>query len=197
MVEYNKVYKKRDGRKLVAGGPRDIQIKQRIINSTASVSSNELEQLRHDVDALSSNTNRSMPVDDDLASKIDEAIEEISVELERRYLDKISGLEATINEKNKYIKRLEIKLDKQDEIIYNFTNKINTAPVYTGQFDPVDDENKITRPGIANIVIDATEKGSEDKFESHIKTKEIKSSKPLSNNVNKLKNLMGSKLPKN
>lgn len=196
VMTYNKVYKKSDGRKLVAGGPRDLQLKQK---SRSLQSSEDLLTLRKEVERLV-NSNRTQDMDStDFATVVDEAIEELSIELEKRYIERISDLESTIAEKIEYIKRLESKLDKQDEIIYNLTNKVAAAPVYTVAAPLLEDDRELSnsnRPSIDNIVIDPTKKGSEDKLESHVTTKEVTTAKSTtSTNINKLKDLMGSKLP--
>lgn len=190
MVEYNKIYKKRDGRVLVASGPREAQKRQQ----AAAVSPNELESIREELDNLRanfSNTCRS----ESQSVELDWAIEEITLEIEHRYVRRISELESTLKDREKYILKLEERIDKQDELISKLTNSIGAIPVSTG-VTPIIVNDDIKRPNIDKIFIDPTSKGDEDKLESHVKTKEVKSEKPnMSANLNKLKDLMGSKLP--
>lgn len=192
MVEYNKIYKKRDGRVLVASGPREAQKRQK---TSEIPSTDELNILRDEVNRLRSGMGGDAAYADDLAAKLDEAIEEVTVVLEKRYLDRISMLQDTLEDRNNYIVKLETRIDKQDNIIQKLTSNIGAAPAQSGA-SPDEIIESSSRPNIDKIFIDPTSKGSEDKLESHVKTRETKSAKPTtSSNINKLKNLMGSKLP--
>lgn len=193
MVEYNKIYKKRDGRVLTASGPRESQRRQQ---NNPAPPMEDLATLREEIHSLRANLSKTPAQTDNTADKFDEILEEVSAELEQRYVDRISSLEALLEDRDKYIIKLEGRLDKQDALLQNITNKISAVPIAEGTA-PSHIEEKTGRPGIDSVFIDPTAKGSEDKLESHVKTKETVSSKPTtSSNINKLKDLMGSKLPK-
>lgn len=191
MVEYKKIYKKRDGRVLIANGPREAQKRQQGITQT---STDELENLKEEIHMLRANLDNVPRTSDDMATKIDEVIEEVSFELEQRYIDRISTLESTLEDREKYIIKLEGRIEKQDNLIQKLTNNIGTIPAQVGTA-PVPVEEYPARPNIDTIFIDPTTKGAEDRLESYVKAREVKSEKPnMSANLNKLKDLMGSKL---
>lgn len=192
-IDYKKVYKKRDGRTLVASGPRNAQVRQ---NDVVRTEVDELSKLRKDIEELASNIPSNTSSDGAMAMKIDEAIEEISAELEQRYVDKISTLESLLEEKIEQIKKLEEKVDNKDRLIETLTNKISAAPVIQSGA-ATDSTVESSRPSIDNVFIDPTSKGSEDRLESHVKVTKVDSTKPaVSDNINKLRSLMGNKLPK-
>lgn len=193
MVEYNKIYKKRDGRILTASGPREAQ-KRFQFGEAASIS--ELEALRAEINILRNELTASSRSIDSSTSSMDEVIEEVASEIEQNYVDRISMLETTLDDKNKYIIKLEDRIDKQDALIQKLTNNIGIAQIQPVAVPTVSEDVAI-RPSIDSVFIDPTVKGSEDKLESHVKIKEIKSAEvSTSANINKLKNLIGSKLPK-
>lgn len=192
MVEYNKIYKKKDGRVLVANGPREAQRRQQ----TNTVTHEELESIREELDSLRANLNTTSIASEVSTTQLDTIIEETTLEIEQRYLKRISELETTLEERNKYIVKLEDRLDKQDMLLSKLTSNIGVIQATAGTAPVVVDET-ISRPTIDSVFIDPTAKGAEDKLKSYVKSEEVKSSKTnTSASIDKLKNLMGSKLLK-
>ena len=192
MVVYNKkIYKKRDGRVLTASGPRE---SQKRLQLGEAVSTSELDSIRAEINILRNEFTTS-PISVD-SSSIDEVIEEVTSDIEKRYMDRISTLEATLVDKDNYIIKLEARLDKQDELIQKLTNSIGTVQIQSSSI-PIVLEDKSTRPNIDSVFIDPTVKGSEDRLESFVKSKEVLSTQPDTEaSINKLKNLIGNKLQK-
>ena len=189
MVEYNKINKTRPVRSLGR-----VEISQQYRGAT-KVSTSELDGLREEIHMLKNNIdNTSRLAADDLTLKLDEALEEIAAELEQRYIERISTLEATLDDRNSHIVKLEERIDTQDILIKKLTNTLGAAPIGA---TPIVIDTTSERPSIDKIIIDPTKKGSENELKSYAKPKEVMSSKTTTTaNLNKLKNLMGSKLPK-
>lgn len=192
MVEYNKIYKKKDGRVLVANGPREAQRRQQ----ANAITHNELESIREELDSLRAKLNTTSIASEVSTTQFDTIIEETTLEIEQQYVKRISELETTLEERNKYIAKLEDRLDKQDMLLSKLTNNIGVIQATAGTAPVVVDE-AISRPTIDSVFIDPTVKGAEDKLKSYVKSEEVKSSKTnTSASIDKLKNLMGSKLLK-
>lgn len=187
MVTYdkNKVIKK--GRFLHSRGPRDHQ--RRLENNTNNIIPSD----------FSTYTKEQI---DDILNKV---LEESSLELEKKYIVEINSLKEIILDKknelinsNKMISELNQKLDKKDLLIADLTNKIVKGAVMVASKDHTQSEQVDDRPSMEQVFIDPTKKGAENDFKSHIVTKEEVSTKqPIAFNINKLKALMGNKLPKN
>lgn len=195
MVIYNKIYEKKDGRKLVAGGPRDFQKRQNPTTAHSDVS-NELDGLRKEIKELTSGitTNSGQYTKQQIDDAVNLAIEEVSIDLEKKYVVEINTLKSENSQLKILNEKLGERIDKKDDVILELTTKLSTGIATITQPGDVNIIND--RPTIDAIFIDPAEKGAEDKFESHVITKETKSLKPdVLANVNKLKNLMG-KLPK-
>jgi len=192
MVEYNKVYKKKDGRILVASGPRASQNRhkqQKINPPTMNIS--ELDSLRKDIKKLTSAipVNTSGYTKEQVDGMINTAIEDVSIDLERKYIFEITELKTENNKLNSTIDKLNNKLDKKDDIILKLTTTNNRAI----SFEDVDLDSPLinNRPSMENIFIDPTKKGEEKDFESHIINKETESdTSKVKSNVDKLKKLM-------
>lgn len=195
MVTYNKqgVAKKGD-RILSSGGPRDRQRKLAMQDNIKYLAGITTNMAAKDVGYSK----------EQLQQIINESLEDISIDLENKYIKELSDLkkdlikkEETIENLNNNITKLEDKLDKRDSTILELSKNLTTAPrtiVYT---DEVSSSKEQARPAIDQVFIDPSVKGSENKYESHIKTKEELSTKSrVKSDVDKLKALMGSKLPK-
>jgi len=204
MVIYNKVFEKKDGRKLVATGPRSNQTRQKQaqIDAPATIDTLAIEELKKELKNITSKITDRPNVEgyskDQVNEMINTAIEEVSVELENKYLLEIATLKQSVLDGKDSIKtltennyNLQERVDKKDNVILELTAKLSNNYLVT-QSTPEDSN----RPSITNTIIDPAEKGAEDKMESHVKIKEIKSTSDTGANLNKLKNLMV-KLPKN
>jgi len=207
MIAYNKTYTKKDGRTLIASGPRDLQRRQQLDNNPAQssvVDSDEVKSLRKDLEEITSTikAKTSDYTKEQVDEMINSAIEEVTIELEEKYISKINKLKnylsrnkEELSELKTFNKSLNEKLDKKDDVIIDLTSKLSAPQVIMssdGGYTPEDD----ARPSMDNIYIDPIAKGAGDKMESHLTVKEEVSSKPaVIANVDKLKKLMGN-LPK-
>ena len=191
MVEYNKIYKKKDGRLLVASGPRASQNRQKQQKIAPPVmNSPEIESLREDIKKLTSTipTNVSGYTKDQVDTMVNTAIEDVSIDLERKYVFEITELKTKNNKLNSIVDKLNDKLDKKDDIILELTTNNRSV-----SFDSVDSDSTFVdhRPSMDNIFIDPTKKGEEAEFEAHITNKETESdTSKVKSNVDKLKKLM-------
>lgn len=210
MIAYNKVYEKKDGRKLVATGPRSNQTRQKQQQEEipVAVDTSAIEALKDELKNITSTiTNRSSAegyTKDQVDELVNTAIEEVSVDLEKKYIFEIDTLKQSLNNSTERVqeltaanKSLQERVDKKDDVILELTTKLgNTPSVIMATDDMSYTPEDPGRPSIDNIIIDPTEKGAGDRMESHLTVKEVKSQKPkLSSNVDRLKELMGG-LPK-
>ncbi len=185
MVTYNKIYKKKDGRVLVASGPRSVQARQGK-NAEPSVKSSEIDSLREDIKKLTNNipTNAGAYSREKVDEMINAAIEEVSIELEEKYISEIKYLKNKNIELKSTVEKLDEKLDKKDDMILSMT--VNAKAAGVGEVI-VDDD----RPAIDSIFIDPTKKDEENKFESHIVNKDPESGRSkVKSNVDKLRKLI-------
>lgn len=200
-IPYNKVYKKKDGRVLVASGPRNSQ--SRLARQTPSelqdTSSEELTLLRNQVEQLTEHVNGGTYSKDQVNDIINAALEEVTAELEEKYINEINSLKALANERQEIINKLESKIDSKDATIEKLTNQlVNSKPtvIYSSNPDNAVTQNTTNRPQLDSVFVDPSTKGDEDRFESHINVAEVKSEKKAVNaDIDKLKALLGSKLP--
>lgn len=205
MIRYNKKGEVvKSGRMLYSGGPRDRQVKLAEQNTL-----NSFKHLREDLHI--SNDVKSQEIvtysEQQLQDIVNKSVEDISIELEKKYLVELEAnhklidlKDAEITKLMKTISVLENKLDKRDNIILELTTKVsNMLNNGNKQIDACvsTDDDKTTRPSMDKIFIDPTIKGVEDKYESHVVVDEEQSKKDnVANSVNKLKALMGGKSPK-
>ncbi len=199
---YNKEQK--DHRKLKASGPRNMQARDVGVGT-----SEDIKELRAEITKLASTNTLStggytqQQVDDMLNG----AIEEVSVDLEKKYLKDIRELTRFLEDSKNEVSDLKAKLDKKEEVIstkdsviLELTTKITelssrSVTVLQALAETVEEEPN--RPSMGSVFIDPSKKGAEDKMESYVKIKEVKNNDgaKVGANINKLKNLMG-KLPK-
>lgn len=202
MVKYNKNGTVTKGnRKLHSGGPRDRQVKLAEQHSIQDLKNlkKELAEMTTSMGARDVGYSKEQ-----VQSLVNDSLEEISIDLESKYVGEISELKMSVASKDTIIAtltdtvtKLEDKLDKRDETILELTNKVTNITNRGFIAQPTEDIEDPARPSIDKVFIDPTEKGAEDKYESHVTLKEEESSKDsVSSNVDKLKALMGNKLPK-
>ncbi len=206
MIAYNKVYEKKDGRKLVATGPRNSQTRQKRqeVEAPAVIDTTAIDALKDELKSITSTiTNRSSTegyTKDQVDEMVNTAIEEVSIDLEKKYVFEIDTLKQSLADSIERVKELtttntnlQERVDKKDDVILELTAKLSSTPsVIMATDDMSYTPEDSSRPSIDKIVIDPTKKGAEDNIESHLTVKEVKSQKPkLSSNVNKLKELMG------
>lgn len=202
MVKYNKNGTATKGKRLLhSGGPRDRQRKL--------AEQDRLRDLEHLQDELKGMTptmssNGAGYSKDQVHEMINESISEVSVELEKKYVEQIEHLnnelkskDIVISQLTSTVTKLEDTLDKRDNMIMELTNKVTAIGSRGYVAQPTEEIEDSARPSMDKVFIDPSAKGAEKKFESHMKAREEKSTKSsVSSSVDKLKSLMGTKLPK-
>lgn len=190
---YNK--EQNDYRKLKPSGPRNMQTKPDTVSTSEDIKELKAEITKLVSSGISVASGYTQQQVDDM---LNEAIEEVSVDLEKKYVQEIKQLKDKLLVASNEIQKLSGTLDKKDKVIIDLTTKITdlaNRPVTVVQSNKAATEEERDRPSMNESYIDPAKKGAEDKMESHVKIKEIKSKANTGANINKLKNLMG-KLPK-
>lgn len=100
----------------------------------------------------------------------------------------ISELRTKINEYEKQIALLEQKVESKDELI----EALKSRTVVSGS----EEEIETKRPQMERHFVDPLEEGAGKGLKQHIHVKHVKSDKKVDDKVDKLKGLLGSKLPK-
>lgn len=204
MVTYNKEgVAQKDGRLLFSGGPRDRQRKL-AEQEAAAIIKKELSGITTDMTAKSVGYSKEQ-----VENLVNKTVEEVSIDLEKKYLEKINNLEKELSHKdaviidlNNTINKLNDKIDVRDATLLDLTAKItelSNRPTHVLHSNSTEDlvVEDSSRPSIDKIFIDPTANGGEDKYESHVTSTETKSNKPIvSNSIDKLKQIMGNKIPK-
>lgn len=202
MVKYNKNGTATKGDRLLhSGGPRD---RQRKLAEQESI--RDLQNLKKELSDLTTNMGAKDVgySKEQVRTLVNDSIEEVSVDLETKYIKELKELRASVASKDVIISnltdtitKLEDKLDKRDDTIMELTSKVSAMASRGYVAQPTEDVEDPSRPSIDKIFIDPTEKGAEDKYESHVTVKEEQSEKTnVTSEVDKLKALMGNKLPK-
>jgi hypothetical protein len=209
MIAYNKVYEKKDGRKLVATGPRSNQIRQKLQQEEAPVAVDTLaiEELKNELKNITSKILDKPSANGYTKEQVDKmvntAIEEVSIDLEKKYIFEIDTLKKSLAISTDKVKELTVtnlglqeRVDKKDDVILELTTKLSKGPAVIMATDGMSyTPDESDRPSMDNVYIDPTEKGAGEGMEAHLTVKEVKSQKPkLASNVNKLKELMGGKV---
>ena len=190
---YNKEQK--DHRKLKASGPRNMQARTVAVDTSEDIKELKAEITKLAGSGIAAAGGYTQQQVDDM---LNEAIEEVSVDLEKKYVQNIKQLKARLVAAGDEVQKLSESLDKKDKLILDLTTKITdlaSRPVTVVQGNKAEVEEVSDRPSMNESYIDPAKRGAEDKMESHVKIKEIKSKADTGANINKLKNLMG-KLPK-
>lgn len=202
MVTYNKKgIAKKGERILSSGGPRDRQRKLAAQNNMNDLLTMKEDLLGFTTDMATKDVGYSK---DQVKQLVNDSLEELSIDLETKYVTEIEALKKELTIKNEIIDdlkltvvKLEDKLDARDATILKLSTKVASISRTVIYADGVEEASDPDRPSIDKVFIDPTVKGSEDRYETHIKIVEEVSSKPsVESDVNKLKKLMGNKLPK-
>lgn len=206
-IPYRKEVVKPDGRKLVAGGPRDQQrrVQEGVDHTTV------IEMLRTEIESLRKNMVGGKgeftgeQVDDEIRKAVTEAIEnqkkkssenvgKLTIALEDKtnkfnelngelgiLKEKIVSLTTTINEKDESLAR---EIDRSKLLLQQLTTSGDDLVIETD------------RPQIEPTFIDPLEKTAGERLVPHIKVEDIKSNEKeaMESKVDKLRGLMG-KLP--
>ncbi len=202
MVTYNKKGVAKKGERILSsGGPRDRQRKLASQNNMKDLLTMKEDLFGITTDMTTKDVGYSK---DQVKQLVNDSLEELSIDLETKYITEINDLKKElvikselIDEFKRTVIKLEDKLDTRDVTILELSTKLASIPRTVIYSDGVEEQSDPDRPSIDKVFIDPTEKGSEDRYETHIKVVEEVSSKPnVTSDVNKLKELMGNKLPK-
>ena len=237
---YPKEYIKADGRKLIGGGPRDLQRRQQTVFMPDT---SYIEDLKKQIDDLRSelkkNQNLNKPegyfsaeeVDEEIRKAVAQAVAESALEFKKNKAlanqtveplvqkykvqivelqknnDDLKRLHATMAGQNKNleekISRLRSELKDVEELKreiaileQKLVGKEEVITALKSRPAIVDDEIiEPGRPQIEKVFIDPLEKDAGDGLESHIDIKEITKEEKVDERVNKLRDLIGNKLP--
>lgn len=202
MVTYNKNGTVTKGsRVLHSGGPRDRQVKLAVKSNIQDLQNLKEELVQLTTNNQSKETNYSK---EQIQTLVNDSIEEVSIDLEKKYLQELGELRTSIISKDELIAKLtgtigklEDKLDVRDSTILELTTKVTSMASKGFIVQPAEAFGDPKRPSIEQIFIDPTKKGAEDKYESHVTMEEEQSTKGnVNKSVDKLKALMGNKIPK-
>lgn len=183
-IKYNK---DKSGRILIGGGPRDIQLRQQLLQA---------EMIKRAVDDSKSNkTNKESTIDlsqylplSEVKEKIDSAVEFTKKNERDKLIAKdleITELKSELSIKEEIYMNLQLKMDRIYECISN--GSINSLI-----------GSKVGRPALEDkIFIDPLEKDADTHLDSHINIEEYKASEKTSErdiktDLNKLRSLLKS-----
>jgi len=192
-ISYPKEFVKSDGRKLRSGGPRDLQRRQKIIQSTES----DISGLEKRFDSFKEELQKTQPqktpkgffspeqVDEEVRKAVEQAVKETTTSLNKSNQSSMSIEEGS--ELKEEIAVLKQNLIGKEELIETLKSKV----VVSGA-EIVDHE----RPKMEQQFIDPLEKDAGKGLKSHIDITDVTASEKenMSEKVDKLKNLLG-KLP--
>jgi len=220
LITYNKEFRKKDGRLLVASGPRSLQNRPAYDDDDITELKGEIARLKMLLGAVDIGPNNTLHNDSDLNDAINDAVSKALLEVETDNVVKFKNYELKITALDTEIEVLKAKLGaadealreqikayedrlytlfkivaKKDEIIGEMTSNLLTggSSLVTRAKAEVPEETTVQRPNIDDVFIDPN-KGGEDGMKSHVKIKEIKNDTDVSNSVDKLRGLLG-KLP--
>ncbi len=209
-IPYRKEIVKPDGRKLIAGGPRDQQRRvQEGSDQTVAVEMlrSEIENLRKNM-VVGKGEFTGEQVDDEIRKAVTDAIEN----QKKKSAGEIGKLTKTLEERTNKINELNGELGILKEKIVSLTTTINERDVSLEReidrsklllqqlttYGVSDDDLvfEIDRPQIEPTFIDPLEKTAGERLVPHIKVDDIKSNEKedMQSKVDKLRGIMG-KLP--
>lgn len=212
-MKYNKTFTKGDGRQLLRGGPRDMQTRQRLMESTAAEQDVLIDILRKEITELKGElSNRPTSrgtgefTAEELNDEVNKAVADTIKELNEKFDKERSELKSEIRELAKKvdsdelwianykdkIKTLEERLAERDGIIKDLRDAISRISTTSVAAEIEDD-----RPKIEDVFIDPLDEDAGSDLESHIRVEDVsvEEKEAIADKVNKLKNIMG-KLPK-
>lgn len=171
------------------------------VESTKSKTNSKIEKLQEEIKVLKQNDNSKFEKDNlDLSNKVTSLeleIKSLKEKIEEMKLNKKETIKIIDDLKTKLntVAILEEKLKSKDDIIKSKDEIIETLKVNNSY--NINESFDTDRPSIENIFVDPLESGSGDALESFIKVEDLshKEKEDISDKVNKLKNLIGGKLP--
>jgi hypothetical protein len=198
-IKYDKEHVKPDGRKLIRGGPRDLQRRQ--------AQTTVVEQLREDIRRMSvapaTEGYTGEQVDEEVRKAVASAIEEVKNANKEKEIELIGKLkvletmnaqikieldEVRIGAEGKLKSEITELLEQQGNKIEELTFALNNAEAQL--------ELEHGRPKMGTTFIDPLERDAGSSLKSHIKIDNVKgiSKEEIKSKVEKLRDLMG-KLP--
>jgi hypothetical protein len=193
-MKYNKEFVKKDGRKLVSGGPRDLQRRQKEEATFVRALQEEIHELREELKNRPKTT-EGMYTAEQLNNDIIEEVNKAVADIKKTHSAEIAELKELIRQKDAQIEELKNKRSSETEnkltaLLSEATEKIEkmAAAVQAGENASTESD----RPQMETVFIDPAENESED-VESYLETKDFSASEKeeMESKVNKLKNLMG------
>jgi uncharacterized small protein (DUF1192 family) len=207
-MKYNKEIVKPDGRRLLRGGPRDMQTKQAVsqYESFISEQSTVIEVLRQEIKSLKDElsnrpTNRGNgeftgeQVDEEINKAVSQTIKELNGKHEAEVKELKSRI-ASLYSENENLKK-QMELNKKDSVsVEDLKKQIEALAKAVESGVPVKAQEDLDRPQFEEVFIDPAERDADKHLESHIKVSDvsINTKEEMGDKVNKLKNLLG-KLP--
>ena len=203
MVKYKKEHIKTNGRKLLSGGPRDQQRRQRQ-SETVIDHSDIINELKNEIARLS-NELKERPVtngfsgeqvDNEIRSAVTEAIGNLKEEIKERN-ERENNLATDLKNKEKELEKAKNEHTKQVEKLLKEQNKkleeLTTSVINGQRTGPVEIESD--RPRMETVFIDPLEKDAGKDLESFIvKDISVNERENMFEKVDKLKGMLG-KLP--
>lgn len=204
-IKYNKEIRKKDGRRLFGGGPRDLQKRQMQQTSTDGsvvvVLTEEIAKLRKELQDVNNTSFTAEQVDEDINKVVGKTIEELTTKHREESKQRQSNFDEAISnsnalmvelkEQNKFLteKLCEMKKTTDPEIL----NKLTTLFTEVTEKMTLNSTTVPDRPQMETVFIDPLEAGVEDGLESHINIKDtpVTSKGNIQDKVSKLKNLLG------
>lgn len=199
MIKYNKEIIKKDGRKLITGGPRDQQRRLRETNRGQELL---IEELRKEISQLKDIQPVQTPVvdgklftgeqvDNEIRKAVTEALEKKEKEIDKlkKELEKIRfqnvELKSDIKSQEKLIKEKDSSLKLERERNLQLMAQLSSKDEFFYE-EP-------NRPKMKKTFIDPLEKDSGEHLKPHIESKEVKVNEKnkIHSNVDKLRGLMG------
>ena len=207
-MKYNKEIVKADGRRLLRGGPRDMQTKQAVsqYESFISEQSTVIEVLRQEIKNLKdelSNRSNSRGGGEFTGEQVDEEINKAVLqtinELNGKHEAEVKELKfriAALSSENEHLKK-KIELKEKDSVsVEDLKKQIEALAKAVESGVSVRTQEDSERPQFEEVFIDPVEKDADKHLESHIKVYDvsINTKEEMGDKVNKLKSLLG-KLP--
>jgi chromosome segregation ATPase len=200
-VRYKKEHIKSNGRRLVGGGPRDLQKQQQQFTERSDIINelkNEIIKLTEEVQREPSGDYTGEQMDDEIRSAVSNAIEGLGEEI-KNYRKQEKQFFVDLKEKDEELEKVKDKHSKEIKSLLKEHNekleKLTTSIIKSGERD-VEDYQENDRPKIEAVFIDPLEKDAGKALEPFLDVKDISTNEKenMFDKVNKLKDILG-KLP--
>jgi ribosome recycling factor len=202
-VLYKKEHIKPNGRKLVSGGPRDLQRQQQQFTDQSGVINelkNEIIRLTEELQRQPSGGYTGEQMDNEIRSAVTDAVKDLKKEIknyhkqEKQFLVDIKEKDKELEKiKDKYSKEIKNLLKEHSEKLEKLTMSI----MKSGRHIMVEEEDQEDdRPKIEQVFIDPLEKDAGKELKPFLDVKDISTDEKenMFDKVDKLKDILG-KLP--